>query len=109
MKTENRTEEQQAAPAAWDEQFEAVLRRSLRLLADQDPLPADMSLSAAGLDSMTTIDMMMTLEDTYGVTFPDAALTARTFATPLSLWEVLSTLRAGADIPSGRPATGPTA
>ena len=86
-----------APPAPWDAPFEQVLRGALRLLSPGDRLAPDTCLSAAGMDSMTTIDTLMQLEDIYEVTFPDDTLTGETFATPQSLWSVLTELRAQDD------------
>ncbi|MEU7040240.1 phosphopantetheine-binding protein [Streptomyces varsoviensis] len=82
------------ASAPWDPGFEEVLRGALRLLSPDDVLAPDTCLSTAGMDSMSTIDTLMRLEDRYDVAFPDDALTGETFATPGSLWTVLSELRA---------------
>lgn len=77
---------------AWDDQFEEVLRANLQFLPADQPLdPAD-SLQELGMDSMGTIQLLLELEETFSVTFPDEALTAETFATPGSLWKVLSEL-----------------
>jgi acyl carrier protein len=81
----------------WDPQFEEVVCSALRLLAPGDRLAPDTCLSAAGLDSMATIDTLMQLEEIYDVSFPDDTLTGETFATPQSLWTVLSELRAQDD------------
>ncbi|MYW65828.1 hypothetical protein GTY65_17460 [Streptomyces sp. SID8379] len=83
-----------ASSAPWDPRFEQVLRGALRLLSPGDVLAPDTCLSAAGMDSMSTIDTLMQLEDIYEVTFPDDRLTGETFATPGALWAVLGELRA---------------
>ena len=76
----------------WDERFEAVIRANVQFLpADQSLGPGD-SLFDLGLDSMGTIQLLLELEETFGVTFPDEALTPEVFATPGSLWEVVRTL-----------------
>lgn len=72
--------------APWDERFERILRSNLNLLAQEAPLAVDASLSALGLDSMQTVALLVELEDTYEITFPDESLTADTFATAGNLW-----------------------
>ena len=42
---------------------------------------------------MATIDTLLRLEEQYHFAFPDEALTSETFATPGSLWTVLTALR----------------
>jgi acyl carrier protein len=76
----------------WDATFESLLRRHLRFLPAEATLePAD-DLRALGLDSMATIELMLNLEDKYGVAFPDDALAAAAWSTPAALWNTVLTL-----------------
>ena len=77
----------------WDEPFEQTLRDALTHLPTDAPLKYDTSLGEHGMDSMATIDTLLRLEEQYHVAFPDEALTSETFATPGSLWTVLTALR----------------
>jgi acyl carrier protein len=79
----------------WDDEFERLLRGVLPQLAAQRLTPFT-CLPDAGLDSMATIEILLKLEDTYGVTFPDGSLSSGTFASPGALWAALSEVRAGA-------------
>ncbi|ANP56012.1 acyl carrier protein [Streptomyces griseochromogenes] len=79
-----------------DTEFEKILLTVLRTSASETPLGPDSDLRAAGLSSIGTIDLLMRLEERYGVKFPDSALNGRTFATPRALWDVLETYRAKA-------------
>ena len=81
------------AGAAWDERFEPVLRRFLRALEDQAPLPADADLGALGLDSLKAIQLLFAIEDAYQVSFPDEMLGPWLFTTPEALWTGLSKVR----------------
>jgi acyl carrier protein len=81
--------------APWDDAFEDVLRAALPALA-QRPLAADTCLKSARLDSMTTIEILLKLEDAYDVSFPDESLGSGTFATPGTLWSALSGIRQAA-------------
>ena len=77
---------------AWDERFESVVRANAPILrADQPLRPAD-SLYDLGLDSMGTIQLLLELEETFGVTFPDDALKPEIFETPSALWQVVRDL-----------------
>ncbi|WP_433272778.1 phosphopantetheine-binding protein [Actinosynnema sp. CS-041913] len=76
----------------WPENFEKLLRTHLPLLGD-DPLPGSTVLAELGLDSMSTIGLLLDLEESFEVRFPDDALSPETFATASSLWAVLSRLR----------------
>jgi acyl carrier protein len=56
-------------------------------------LAVDIALKDYGLDSAATIDLLLDLEDTYGITMPDEYLSEETFATLSSLWHAVSQLR----------------
>ncbi len=56
-------------------------------------MSADIALKDYGLDSAVTIDLLLDLEDTYGITMPDEYLSEETFATLSSLWQAVSQLR----------------
>lgn len=56
-------------------------------------LATDIALKDYGLDSAATIDLLLDLEDTYGITMPDEYLSEETFATLTSLWQAVSHLR----------------
>ncbi|MFE5856018.1 phosphopantetheine-binding protein [Streptomyces sp. NPDC056500] len=77
----------------WDEEYESVLHDVLPRLAAKGPLLPDSSLKAAGLDSMAMVEVLVRVESAYGISIPDSELVAATFATPASLWRVVSTLR----------------
>jgi acyl carrier protein len=76
----------------WDDQFEQILRDLLPLPATGG-LPADTCLREYGLTSLSTVELLMRLEDTYDISVPDELLTTDTFATPASLWRVVHRLR----------------
>lgn len=89
----------------WDDEFETVLRRSLRWLRDTDELRADASLPALGLDSLLSLELLFSLEDTYGISFPDDLLDNTLFATPHSLWSAVRALRMPGSPTSGEEVT----
>lgn len=60
-------------------------------------LDLDSPLSQLGIDSMATVDLLLDLETTFDIVFPDEYLTVETFRTSRSLWEVVSKLRSGAE------------
>ncbi|MFD6548523.1 acyl carrier protein [Streptomyces sp. NPDC058398] len=55
-------------------------------------LPEDADLWSAGMDSLTSVQLMLRLEDHFGVEFPDEALTRDTFGSIRSLCGVLGGL-----------------
>lgn len=50
------------------------------------------NLYELGLDSMAAVNLLLKLEETYGVIFPDALLTEATFETPLALKSAIVSL-----------------
>jgi acyl carrier protein len=78
------------ATPGWDDEFEQVLRTALPALTE---FTAQTCLREQGLDSLATIDMLLRLEASYDIAIPDSLLTADTFATPGSLWQVVTSVR----------------
>ncbi|MEU3220523.1 phosphopantetheine-binding protein [Streptomyces sp. NPDC006971] len=73
----------------WDDRFEEILRTFLPFLPPQEPLTADTELKDLGLDSLGTVQLLGTLEETYQVRFLDSALTMDTFRTAGVLWKTV--------------------
>ncbi|MET8543886.1 acyl carrier protein [Kitasatospora sp. NPDC004799] len=83
----------QAQP--WDTAFEELLLQTLPRLAARGPLTGEASLRAAGLDSLAMVELLVQVEQVYGISIPDGELVADTFATPAQLWDVIAGLRGG--------------
>jgi len=73
--------------------FTQLVRRRLKYAPTNGELETDSALKDYGLDSAATIDLLLDLEDTYGITMPDEYLSEETFATLSSLWQAVSQLR----------------
>lgn len=78
--------------ATFAERFEQILRKHLRLVAADEPIPLDASLVAIGLDSIGTINLLLDIEDAFTVSLPGALLTPQTFQTRATLQSVVVTL-----------------
>jgi acyl carrier protein len=74
------------------ETFESVLRPHLAALPGGEPLDWDRNLRALGLNSMRAVDLVIDLEDAFGIAFPDEFFHDETFATAGALWSALRTL-----------------
>jgi acyl carrier protein len=61
-------------------EFEQCLRRHLRLVKP-DSINYDMELAQLGLDSMTAVAVLLDMEKTFGIRFPDDMLVEGTFRT----------------------------
>lgn len=79
----------------WPEEFDRLLRVYLPLQSQSMPLTAETSLPDLGLDSMSTVGLLVDVEDLFGVQIPDEQLRGETFATPAALWSVVAHLRDG--------------
>ncbi|MFC8426342.1 phosphopantetheine-binding protein [Streptomyces sp. NPDC057236] len=80
-------------PTEWDSRFEKVLRAHLPLLGADRALAPDAALSGLGLDSLASVQLLVSLEETFEVAIPDEMLTPENFATPGSLWTAVDSLR----------------
>jgi acyl carrier protein len=63
----------------YDPQIRAVLRDHARLPVDVDSLAAETDLFAAGMSSHASVNVMLALEDTFDLEFPDAMLKRSVF------------------------------
>lgn len=75
-------------------EFAALLRPYLKYVAEQE-ISGESRLRDLGLDSMRAIELLLALEDAYGVIIPDEQLNEATFETGSSLWAVIEDLRSG--------------
>jgi acyl carrier protein len=74
------------------EAFLGLLHNYLRQIGDRNTLTMESNLYELGLDSMAAVNLLLKLEETYGVIFPDALLTEATFETPLALKSAIVSL-----------------
>lgn len=82
--------------------LQGVLRRHLKFLDPGAALTPDAALGALGLDSMAAVNLLVDLEEVFGVQIPDDLLSAETFDTFASLE---STFRPVLEGPSARGGT----
>ncbi len=73
-------------------EFEECLRRHLRL-AKLAPINYETELAKLGLDSMTAVAVLLDMEKTFGIRFPDDMLAEGTFRTAGKLKEAVLMLR----------------
>ncbi len=66
-----------------------LLRPLLRLLPPTAELPMDADLGKLGLDSLQSIDLLMALEQEFGITIPDEKITVESFSTPAHVLELV--------------------
>jgi acyl carrier protein len=81
--------------AGWDPAFEKLLLPYLHESVASAPLSGDLDLRAAGLDSLGAVELLVGVEETYGVHFSDDDLTFDMFTTPATLWNAVAAVRGG--------------
>jgi acyl carrier protein len=77
------------------EAIRGVLRDHARLAVDVAGLDPASDLYDAGLTSNASVEVLLALEDRFGVEFPDELLRRSSFATIDAIREALATLGAG--------------
>ena len=75
------------------EQIRNILAKHARLSSDVTALTEDSDLYNSGLTSLTTVSLMLALEDQFNVEFPDTMLSRKTFQSIRSLSEAIATLQ----------------
>jgi acyl carrier protein len=75
-----------------DAKFMSLLRKHLKYLRQDQVLQAEDDLKLLGLDSLAAIDLLLDVEDQYGVTLPDKYLTDNTFSSAGALHSVVQRL-----------------
>jgi acyl carrier protein len=93
MSTEDRLRQdsEEAVGAPWPAEFERLLRRHCRFVAAAEPIEPDAPMVALGLDSLATLVMILEIEATFSVAFPDAMLAGEQ-DTARGLWSLVSRL-----------------
>ncbi len=76
-----------------EEKLRAILEEAGRLAVPVSGLPVEADLFAAGLSSLATVNVMLAVEDEFGVEFPDALLNRRSFGSIASLMAAVSQLQ----------------
>ncbi|SER13186.1 acyl carrier protein [Streptomyces sp. yr375] len=81
-----------------DPRFIELLRSSLKLAgsdgdggSDAAVITPDTELRKLGVDSMQAIELLFSIEDTFGISLPDEELNDTTFATAGNLWRAIAT------------------
>ena len=75
------------------ERVRQIIREHGRLPSDLDSLDDEADLYQAGMTSHASVNLMLALEDRFGVEFPERMLRRRTFETILSIEDAVRELR----------------
>lgn len=71
------------------EQVRSIVAQHARLATDVSELSDSSDLYAAGLTSLTTVNLMLAIEDHFDIEFPDRMLGRKTFESIQSLSEAI--------------------
>ena len=77
-----------------DDEIRSILRDHGRIPGDVDALGRDDDLYRAGLTSHASVNVMLALEDTFDIEFPDAMLRKSTFESIAAIADALDELGA---------------
>ena len=89
----------------YSEQIKTILAEHGRLLVDVAKLDDDSDLYEAGLTSLSTVNLMLALEEHFNVEFLDRMLGRKTFGSIRTLSEAIEELAGPAPIPAAAPAS----
>lgn len=77
-----------------NQDIRAILANSGRLAVPVDTLDDDADLFAAGLDSLAIVNVLMSIEETFDVEFPEHLLSRKSFSSIGNLSRAVAELRA---------------
>jgi acyl carrier protein len=89
----------------YSDQIRPIVAEHARLRVEADQLTDDADLYEAGLTSLSTVNLMLALEEHFDVEFSDKMLGRKTFASIRSLSEAITELRGPAQLTE--PPQGP--
>lgn len=72
--------------------FQQLIHQRSRFIDTSGPLEADGPLTALGIGSLEIVELIVSIEDTYGIEVPLELLTPEVFVTPGTIWAALSGL-----------------
>jgi acyl carrier protein len=87
----------------YQDQIRPLLAAHARLLVPVDQLTDDSDLYEAGLTSLSTVNLMLALEEHFDVEFLDRMLGRKTFGTIRALAEAITELRGPAPVAAAAP------
>ena len=88
----------------YEKEIRALLAAHARLLVPADSLSGDSDLYQAGLTSLTTVNLMLALEEHFDVEFPDRMLGRKIFGSISALAQAIGELRGSYGSETSAPA-----
>jgi acyl carrier protein len=82
------------------EKLVIILQRHIKFVNfvnNEQAFPLDTPFDELGLDSLSAIDLLLDLEESFDIVFPDSMLNEETFRTAKTLHKAVSSLMNGQD------------
>lgn len=73
-------------------EFDEILRRHCRFLTPDAEIDPHDPLTNLGADSLDVVELIVSIEDEFDISFPEELLTPQVFATPATVWNAVCTL-----------------
>lgn len=77
----------------WSEEFEAIIRRHSRFVEPLARIDPNALMASLGADSLEIVELIVDLEDEFGISFTEELLTPGVFATPMTIWRGVEVAR----------------
>lgn len=71
------------------ENLAVLIRSRCRFLPDDAPLNPDAPLSTLGVDSLEIVDLIIEIEDSFGMEIPQELLTPEVFKCARTIWQAV--------------------
>jgi acyl carrier protein len=84
----------------WPSEFDALIRSHCRFIHPSAAIEPDELIASLGADSLEIVELIVELEDQFGIVFTDYLLTPDVFATPGTIWTAVELLRHGKNAPA---------
>lgn len=76
----------------WAREFDLLVRRHCRFLGPQDRIEGEAPMHTLGADSLEIVELIVDLEESFGISFTEDLLTPQVFATPMTIWTAVTKL-----------------
>jgi acyl carrier protein len=73
-------------------EFDLLIYRHCRFAESQDQLDPQTPMHELGVDSLEIVELIVDLEEQFGISFTDDLLTPQVFATPMTIWNAVNLL-----------------
>lgn len=78
----------------WPDEFDVIIRRHSRFVEPSTPIDPDALMASLGTDSLEIVELIVDLEDQFGISFTEELLTPEVFATPMTIWRAVGSCQA---------------